>query len=598
MIDPDVESSTISEIEKQHKATELLLDAITFMSDLWMHTYSKESPQDEYHLLVSRGEFVTTLYLCSEGTDSKIQFIHRVYPNIGSVLGGFDLTPCMVGFDGYNILGLEIGAWSALGCINIIDISRRSTSFEYRLQKYAEYCHTIFPGLPSEVTPAQCLDWKTPEQAFEEVRRIIRFNGYRMSNERDSIDGTYVVPNRVPLPIGNDQLHLIQELVDLCADRGFRIDASTLKLTPVGTADVDKRELFDLIRKSFFKSGYLIADDNSLDSVNFSRGVNNGDLLHNVSKILHLKRLDINVSDSYRHGRAFNIRVPRDAVMTYDLVDVSDYSTWFIPETDPNFVAVSDYHDTKVDPHYAVVNNTSMLITNSLGGVTSLVIFKSPRTEISVELFDGALHKGPKAPYRLSMEAMTDRVINVKNRQDIRTQLVKSFGEVFIGDIQHVLKYYRSLLENQDLYNDVRVSGYNFLFRRSPPDVRDSIINMQIIFDWKTFDRDIAQKVQTTANNLAGIKWITSNPGRQWTSSINPIVADPRDWYGEYYRPYLINRPELVFTLKLFRKRRDNYFGVMGRDVFGYLMEFILWADSMHVGVQIIQPTRSNLPPN
>ncbi len=582
MIDPDIESSVISEIEKQHKATELLLDAITFMSDLWMHTYSKETPQDEYHVLVSRGEFVTTLYLCSQGTDSKIQFIHRVYPNIGSVLGGFDLTPCMVGFDGYSILALEIGAWSALGCINIIDISRRSTSFEYRLQKYAQYCHTIFPGLPNEITPAQCLDWKTPEEAFDAVRTIIKLNGYRVCNNSERIDETFVVPNKVAKPNESAKTHFLRELMEFCTDRGFHIDTATLNLTPIGTADVERGELFDLIRKSLFKSGYLVADDNYLQCVDFSRGVDNEGLLHQVNKILHLKRLDINVGGGYFNGGSFNIRVPRD-VESYELVDMSDYSTWFIPEMDPNFVAPSDYHDTKVDPHYAVVNNTSLLITNNLGGVTSLAIFKSPGTEIPVESFDGSPHRGPKAPYRLSMEAMTDRVINVKNRQDIRNQLVKSFAEVFIGDIEHVLEYYRSLVENRDLYHDVRSAGYDFLFRRSPLDVRNSIINMQTIPDWVTFDREIAQKVSIVVNNLQGVKWITSNPGRQWTSSINPIVADPRDWYGEYYRPYLINRPELVFTLKLFRKRRDNYFGIMGRYVFGYLMDFVLWADSMHV---------------
>ena len=30
------------------------------------------------------------------------------------------------------------------------------------------------------------------------------------------------------------------------------------------------------------------------------------------------------------------------------------------------------------------------------------------------------------------------------------------------------------------------------------------------------------------------IKWITTTPGTQLTSSFNPIIEDPKEWYGEY----------------------------------------------------------------
>jgi len=32
------------------------------------------------------------------------------------------------------------------------------------------------------------------------------------------------------------------------------------------------------------------------------------------------------------------------------------------------------------------------------------------------------------------------------------------------------------------------------------------------------------------------ITWVTKNPGRQWTSSFNPVLSDPKDWYGKMYK--------------------------------------------------------------
>lgn len=40
------------------------------------------------------------------------------------------------------------------------------------------------------------------------------------------------------------------------------------------------------------------------------------------------------------------------------------------------------------------------------------------------------------------------------------------------------------------------------------------------------------------------INWITKNPGTQLTSSFNPIIANPQDWYGSYYLPDPFNDKE------------------------------------------------------
>ena len=78
--------------------------------------------------------------------------------------------------------------------------------------------------------------------------------------------------------------------------------------------------------------------------------------------------------------------------------------------------------------------------------------------------------------------------------------------------------------------------------------------------------------------NLIGIKWITENPGKQWTSSINPIFKDPRDWYGKYYSPVLVGIPPEVETcLRLIKlERTKSVWTILPKDVFDLVLGYIL----------------------
>lgn len=78
--------------------------------------------------------FQRKMAIIEEG--EKYQFIHRVFPNKGAVIGGFDLSACMFMYDGFEILALPLSNFALeTGCI-IADLSRRSPSFEMRLRKY------------------------------------------------------------------------------------------------------------------------------------------------------------------------------------------------------------------------------------------------------------------------------------------------------------------------------------------------------------------------------------------------------------------------------------------------------------------------------
>jgi hypothetical protein len=104
-----------------------------------------------------RNQNVTTLWICPEihrgevagmdgktrtrfimGEGAKYQFVHRVFPTKASVIGGFDISPCMFLYDGTEIFGLPISLFAIKTGYIIADLSRRSPSFEMRLKKYSK----------------------------------------------------------------------------------------------------------------------------------------------------------------------------------------------------------------------------------------------------------------------------------------------------------------------------------------------------------------------------------------------------------------------------------------------------------------------------
>lgn len=83
------------------------------------------------------------------------------------------------------------------------------------------------------------------------------------------------------------------------------------------------------------------------------------------------------------------------------------------------------------------------------------------------------------------------------------------------------------------------------------------------------------ENLEKCQQNLQGIRWITRNPQRQWTSSINPIMADPREFYGKRnYLPFVIGIPkEVESALRILRKRDNVVLRLIPKDVVGLLFE-------------------------
>jgi hypothetical protein len=66
----------------------------------------------------------------------KVQIILRLYENIHQILAGFDVDSCAVAYDGMVVWSTQRSLQAFLTGYNLVDLSRRSPSYEHRLYKY------------------------------------------------------------------------------------------------------------------------------------------------------------------------------------------------------------------------------------------------------------------------------------------------------------------------------------------------------------------------------------------------------------------------------------------------------------------------------
>ena len=100
----------------------------------------------------TRNQMVVTMYFSRYGVHEDIpnlvskgiayQFItSRCYESMLHVIGGFDIGVCMIATDGKKFVTNPFGAFSLTSRAILVDISRRSTSFGHRIDKYVRRYH-------------------------------------------------------------------------------------------------------------------------------------------------------------------------------------------------------------------------------------------------------------------------------------------------------------------------------------------------------------------------------------------------------------------------------------------------------------------------
>lgn len=105
------------------QATNRLIDIIEHIEKRALHTDKLNYAKNKY-----------TLNVKIEGR--LYQFIFRCYKSISQILHGFDIASSAIGFDGKQLYTTAIGDFAFSTGYNIIDLTKRSPTYEQRLSKY------------------------------------------------------------------------------------------------------------------------------------------------------------------------------------------------------------------------------------------------------------------------------------------------------------------------------------------------------------------------------------------------------------------------------------------------------------------------------
>lgn len=120
-------------------------------SDIDLFLYGLDSDEAanaklrEIHALVvrntgGRGDVIRTaraVTILNAAPYRHLQVVLRVYKSPAEVLLGFDIDSCTVGFDGQNVYCMERFKRAMTKRYNLVNISRRSLTYEQRLYKYS-----------------------------------------------------------------------------------------------------------------------------------------------------------------------------------------------------------------------------------------------------------------------------------------------------------------------------------------------------------------------------------------------------------------------------------------------------------------------------
>jgi len=617
-IDPAIERTDVSDEEKSEKASAFLVTVITALGELWFKGPSQgnDTPlrygiDQNRAVYVMRNEFVTTVYLASDHGNIKYQFIHRIYPSVNSVLGGFDLDPAKVAYDGYRILAIEQGAWAAMAQTLIVDISRRSTSFEYRIQKYARLCHIVFPGLPRKTVPPYFYPRRSKAEVMELIGDkiasqkyywgILNFNQQQLPDYNPCYG--FVKGIR---PIAKDEMHRL--LSDLAREHGYRLDKC--KLTPINLeftggedqdsayddddALEDQEMLIKVLRDLALENGYLFYYEGYKIMKEWKRHDMPDARSHNLAHlslgdrvcILRLPMLEIRVNQpdaKNNSGRKtpWTVRPPKDPSIKYEMTDYGSESDVLI--VDKPGMAPSDYADTTVWPQQMGIVNLTSLLSEHFKGVVSILCLKHSKTQIKAftEEEQAALQAIESCIVDLDLSPITETAWTREVR--IAAAVTKSLVNPQLGDVTALWEgKAKEALGCRDFVSFVHGMVFgadcNREMRRHSTSTqrREELVNDA----FQKGRQRINANVDAVCKNLTGVRWILRNPGTQWTSSINPIVGNPRDWYGSYYRSWRTGFYAIEITLRLIRQREDNVLAQMEKNLFRRIVREIIWAYS------------------
>ncbi|KAJ3100527.1 hypothetical protein HDU97_002163 [Phlyctochytrium planicorne] len=106
-------------------------------------SYSSDSEEEYRRLKGNVGDIgcvrnIRSLVVVGQYPRRQIQIVFRLFKSPAEVLMGFDIDSCCFGYDGKAVYALPRGMMAMTRRYNLVDMTRRSASYEYRLFKYAK----------------------------------------------------------------------------------------------------------------------------------------------------------------------------------------------------------------------------------------------------------------------------------------------------------------------------------------------------------------------------------------------------------------------------------------------------------------------------
>ncbi|MFS8158917.1 MAG: hypothetical protein ACMG6E_01650 [Candidatus Roizmanbacteria bacterium] len=474
---------------------------------------------------VERNQFVTTVTVVSGGDPIEYQFIHRIYPSVSSIIGGFDLGPCMVAYDGDRFCTTPLGAWSIQNKAIIIDTKRRSPSFEHRIIKYMHlHLRVIFPGLSAnfyQLEVANPDDFEFSDKAVQFLiaqKQLAASYGYNLGNDHEKYT------ERV--------IHKIEEnkprvrLPFISVKPGDRY--SPIKVNRVKGKGLAVGNLSDYNHNSMYKSLVPVANATRL---------RHGDLKSVVSFFnVSFWDNDVDIRDELQNDLMQpNFGVDKNVIKRYR----NKLQKW--PGLRHPDLPSQEEYTRRLDRICPSCDK----------------LFDEWATLDLVTVGDRKYHQGcdlSAKPEQQPEQAYQKYVATENAREEyrFRRMTVRHFGEYTTKDI--------SIPAKRSKYAAIII-------------------------------KKLQENQKECTKLLTGISWITKVPGGQYhTSSFNPIMKDPREWYGKEYRPVVTGVPEET-TLRLIRNFSDSPVRTLSNDVLRIILYFIAAAHA-HDALQYI-PNRS-----
>jgi len=544
-----------------------LAEAVTFLTNYWLTMHN-----GGFYVRAVRTAHVTTLYLIGdrEDVESKVQFIHRLYPNAGSVLGGFDLGPSMMGWDGQHFIATELGAVSVFHRVLLIDTSRRSTSFEHRIKKYGSYCRVVFPA----IKPAKILKhlahvcW--PQKKIKKyVNELFTIKGLRLkwtpvdkksksvSSRRDG--GFEIVQNYDAA----DRAAVIQEIDELIRARGYMasrtIEIEPFSLVPFTNDEASIEKIYQEIDLKCRPHGWTFKPYSVRKDELFKRCTVKIDLPYIRFEFYPYKtfgqwafRLPINAE----YGAATN---DYDAMTPFVVAGVDEHE-------------VSDYNnDNSVWPCWTAYANAGHVAAGNWASISTTCAFFNNNSRPIVSKY------------------LSNNII-VTNLQSIRAAVNKFMTSVYLGDLAQLYhEEHLKLTDNSEEHETKHwlptlvLGKMNYGLRRHTTWLNE-LERPEVMAAFESrFTKllaDVKSNIKECQDRLGVVHWIVDNPGRQYTSSINPIIENPVDWYGPvFYSAVQLGNPKLETTLRLIHKIKmaDNDLSKLPKDIFKIVLQMIMW---------------------